>query len=188
MGHQPIGIHKTKYKNIFLGFVFINSNMQDLIIKTISDNKTSLIHKTIGGIIDYYIIYGESPDEINRNINFLLGIPTLPPFWSMGFHQSRYGYKDSNEFKNVYLKYKNNKIPIDTLWIDIDSLNNFEIFTLDENKFGNLLNIINELHNEKYHFVPIVDLGISYENKRNPFIEIGDKLDIFIKSNYTKKH
>ena len=187
MGHQPIGIHKTKYKNIFLGFVFINSNMQDLIIKTISDNKTSLIHKTIGGIIDYYIIYGESPDEINRNINFLLGIPTLPPFWSMGFHQSRYGYKDSNEFKNVYLKYKNNKIPIDTLWIDIDSLNNFEIFTLDKNKFGNLLKIINELHNEKYHFVPIVDLGISYENKRNPFIEIGDKLDIFIKSNYTKK-
>ena len=187
MGHQPIGIHKTKYKNIFLGFVFINSNMQDLVIKTISKNQISLIHKTIGGIIDYYIIYGESPDEINRSINFLLGIPTLPPFWSMGFHQSRYGYKNSNEFKSVYLKYKNNKIPIDTMWIDIDSLNNYEIFTVNQNTFGNLLEIVNQIHKEKYHFIPIVDLGISYENKNNHFIKIGDQFDIFIKSNYTKK-
>ena len=90
MGHQPIGLHKTKYENIFLGFVFVNSNMQDIIIKTNSTNNVSLIYKTIGGIIDYYMIYGNSPEEVNKYIHFLLGFPTLPPFWSMGFHQSRY--------------------------------------------------------------------------------------------------
>ena len=186
MGHQPIGLHKTKYENIFLGFVFVNSNMQDIIIKTNSNDNISLIYKTIGGIIDYYIIYGNSPEEVNKYIHFLLGFPTLPPFWSFGFHQSRYGYKSSKEFNDVILNYKTNKIPFDTMWIDIDSLREFEIFTIND-QFSDLSKIVNNLHKENYHFIPIVDLGISYENKKNPFVKLGNELNIFIKSNYTKE-
>ena len=29
-GHHPIGIHKTIFKNLWLGFVFLNSNAQDV--------------------------------------------------------------------------------------------------------------------------------------------------------------
>ena len=34
MGHHPIAIHKTKIENRWLGFVFINSNNQDVLIHT----------------------------------------------------------------------------------------------------------------------------------------------------------
>ena len=78
----------------------------------------------------------ESPEEVLKNFRFLLGIPTLPPFWSLGFHQSRYGYKNLEEFKNVYEQYKENKIPIDSMWVDIDVMDNFEIFTI--NNLNNL--------------------------------------------------
>ena len=106
-GHYPIGIHKTKYKNYWLGFVFLNTNAQDVKISKIKNDKVNLEHKTIGGIIDYYIIVDESPEELLKDIQFLLGIPTLPPFWSLGNHQSRYGFNNFEEFKNVYELYKN---------------------------------------------------------------------------------
>ena len=124
--HQPIGLHKTKYENLWVGFVFLNTNAQDVIINS-DKNNTYLTHRTIGGIIDYYIIVDDSPEEIVRNIQTLLGIPPLPPYWSLGYHQSRYGYKSFNDFRDVYEKYKNLEIPIDGMWIDIDSLDNFKI-------------------------------------------------------------
>ena len=186
--HQPIGLHKTKFKNLWLGFVFLNTNAQDVIISNEENTSNTLLtHKTIGGIIDYYIIVNNSPEEVVKNIQFLLGIPPLPPYWSFGYHQSRYGYKNFNEFKDVYEKYKELNIPIDTMWIDIDSLDKFEIFTIDR-KFKEMPNYVdNTIHKDGGKFVPIVDLGISYENMRNPLIKLGNSLDIFIKSNYTKK-
>ena len=188
--HQPIGLHKAKYENLWLGFVFLNTNAQDVIIKTIDEGEnknTYLTHKTIGGIIDYYIIVNNSPEEVVKNIHFLLGIPPLPPYWSFGYHQSRYGYKNFKEFRNVYEKYKELNIPIDTMWIDIDSLNNFEIFTIDK-KFKQMPKYVKDnIHKDGGKFVPIVDLGISYENMRNTYVKLGNELDIFIKSNYTKK-
>ena len=74
-----------------------------------------------------------SPEEVLKNIQFLLGIPTLPPFWSLGNHQSRYGFNSSEQFKSVYLEYKKNEIPIDAMWVDIDAMKNYEIFTLNDN-------------------------------------------------------
>ena len=185
--HQPIGLHKTKYENLWLGFVFLNTNAQDVIIKS-DKNNTYLTHRTIGGIIDYYIIVDDSPEEILKNIQYLLGIPPLPPFWSLGYHQSRYGYNSFNEFRDVYEKYKKLEIPIDGMWIDIDSLDNFEMFTLN-NKFKGVSNYVkNTIHKDGGKFIPIADIGFSYENKDSPYIKLGEELDIFIKSNYTKKN
>ena len=191
--HQPIGLHKTKYENLWVGFVFLNTNAQDVVIKysnnDTNDNNTevNLIHKTIGGIIDYYIIVDNSPEEVIKNIQFLLGIPTLPPYWSLGNHQCRYGYKTFEDFKEVYNNYKKYEIPIDVMWIDIDAMDNFEIFTLNK-KFEKLSPFINdEIHKEGGKFVPIIDLGISYENNNSKYVKLGNSLDIFIKSNYTKK-
>ena len=188
-GHQPIGLHKTKYPNLWLGFVFLNTNEQDVVISYNKQNKSEvfLTHKTIGGIIDYYIIVDNSPENIVRKIQFLLGIPTLPPFWSLGNHQSRYGIKTFEEFRNIYNNYKKYEIPIDTMWIDIDAMDKYEIFTLSK-KFQRLRSFVKDkIHLDGGKFVPIIDMGLSYENENNEMVKLGNSLDIFIKSNYTKK-
>ncbi len=100
-GHQPIALHKTKFKDVWLGFVFLNSNAQDVQISK-KINETVLSHKTMGGIIDYYIIVDNSPDNVIRDIHYLVGIPILPPFWSLGNHQCRWGYQNDEELINVY--------------------------------------------------------------------------------------
>ena len=102
-GHQPIGLHRTKYKQIWMGFVFLNSNAQDVQIhKNSFQHKTILSHKTIGGVIDYYIIVDNSPENVIKDIHFLLGKPILPPYWALGMHQCRWGYKNTYEFEQVF--------------------------------------------------------------------------------------
>ena len=186
--HQPIGLHKTRYPNLWLGFVFLNTNEQDIVINLNKQNESEVLltYKTIGGIIDYYIIVDNSPENIVRKIQFLLGIPTLPPYWSLGNHQTRYGLKTFDEFRNIYNNYKKYEIPIDIMWTDIDTMDNFEIFTLNQ-KFQRLSSFVKDvIHMDGGKYVPIIDMGLSYENKNNSMVQFGDSLDIFIKSNYTK--
>ena len=184
--HQPIGLHRTKFSNIWLGFVFLNSNAQDVIIHS-DKNNTYLTHKTIGGIIDYYIIVEDSPEKVVKSIQTLLGIPPLPPFWSFGYHQSRYGYKSFDDFKNVYEKYKSLEIPIDSMFLDIDSFKDNEMFTIND-KFKDIIPYVeNTIHKDGGKLVPITGLGYSSEDVNNSYIKLGEELDIFIKSNYTKK-
>ena len=60
----------------------------------------------------------------------------LPPFWSLGFHQSKWGYVDIEMFEKVIKGYKDHGIPLDTIWSDIDYMINFEDFTIDESRFN----------------------------------------------------
>ena len=188
-GHQPIGLHKTKYKEIWMGFVFLNSNAQDVQIhKNSIEKKTILSHKTIGGIIDYYLIVDNSPENVIKDIHYLLGNPILPPYWALGIHQCRWGFKNTEDFENVYNNYIKRQIPIDAMWIDIDAMNKYEIFTLNQKDFNDLPNVIkNNIHKNHAKFVPIIDMGISY-NQKNKYAKIGDENDLFIKSGYTKKN
>ena len=81
MGLQPIGLHKTK-DNKFLGILFNNINAQDTYIKTIESEKILLEHRTIGGVIDYYLYYDEDPDKVLIKLHDIVGQPQMPPFWS----------------------------------------------------------------------------------------------------------
>ena len=89
MGHQPIGLHKTKNKK-YLGFIFMNINAQDLIINSTNakylNNKNEnnifkyfMRHITIGGIINYFITFGDTPEEAILEIHKIIGGLTLAP-------------------------------------------------------------------------------------------------------------
>lgn len=65
------------------------------VIKQYKDNKTFLIYKVIGGILDFRFFLGEqNPDQTVKKFQAYAGRSAMPPFWSLGFHQSRYGYKN----------------------------------------------------------------------------------------------
>ena len=189
-GHQPIGLHKTKYKNIWLGFVFLNSNAQDVQIhRNTLEQKTILSHKTIGGIIDYYIIVDNSPENVIKDIHYLIGKPILPPYWALGVHQCRWGFKNTFDFENVYNNYIERKIPIDSMWIDIDAMENYKIFTLNKQHFKNLPKVVDNIHKNQAKFIPIIDIAFSsYDDDMTIYNKIGDENNLFIKSGYTNKN
>ncbi len=188
MGIHPLGFHRTS-KNVFVGLLFNNINAQDLVIKsnyTKGNNHVLLEHRTIGGVIDYYLTLNDTPEKALISIHDIIGHPTLPPYWSLGFHQCRWGYKSDKDIRYIYGNYTKYELPIDTFWGDIDILENFRIFTLNQNHFKGLPDLINELHEKNYHFVPIVDIGFPMKDIDEFYIK-GKETNAFIKSNYTKQ-
>lgn len=187
MGIHPLGFHKTIY-NSFIGLLFNNINAQDLVIKSLESQSEELNtlfeHRTLGGVIDYYITINGSPNEAIVSIHDIIGHPLLPPFWSLGFHQCRYGYLNTFEIRNVYKNYMGYEVPIDTFWGDIDILEKYRIFTLEIEHFKDLPNLISDMHSNNYKFVPIVDIGFPIADD-DEFYRKGKELDSFIKSGYT---
>jgi len=53
-----------------------------------------VVFKTIGGIVDLRFFLGEKkPAKLIEKLNQYSGRSAIPPFWSLGFHQSRWGYR-----------------------------------------------------------------------------------------------
>ena len=48
----------------------------------------------------------------------------------------RYGYRDVEELSEVVRKYQDAKIPLDTMWTDIDYMDQWKDFTLNQSAFS----------------------------------------------------
>lgn len=91
------------------------------VIKESGQGKHFLTYKIIGGILDFRFFLGESnPGKVVEQLNFYSGGATIPPFWSLGFHQSRWGYQNITYLTEVIENYKKYNIPLDGIWSDID--------------------------------------------------------------------
>lgn len=79
----------------------------------------------------YYLINGDSNDEILQNYTLLTGRQPLPPRWAFGYIQSRFGYKTESEARGVVDKLRTQGFPLDALVLDL-------YWYGDEKKMGNL--------------------------------------------------
>jgi len=57
--------------------------------------------------------------------------------------------------------YSENGIPLDVQWSDIDYLDTYRDFTYDKNRFADLPDFINSLHDNNMYWVPILDAGVA---------------------------
>ncbi len=63
--------------------------------------------------------------------------------------------------REIYENYKNYSIPLDTLWSDIDYMEDYKDFTFDPKNFAGLPKLIDDLHKDNKHYIPIIDAGIA---------------------------
>ena len=57
---------------------------------------------------------------------------------------------------------------------EYDAMDSYEIFTLNK-EFENLGSFIKDsIHADGRKFVPIIDIGLSYENQTSPMIKLGN--------------
>ena len=131
----------------------------------------------IGGIIDFRFFLEENiPEIVVQKFQSYIGKSAIPPFWSFGYHQSRWGYKNITYLQNVTSSFHKYNLPLDTIWSDIDYMLNYEDFTIDETKFP--LNEMKDLI-KNVHYIPIMDAGILIGN--STFYTEGQKRGVFIK-------
>ena len=78
----------------------------------------------------YYLIHGETNDDILKNYTQLTGRQPLPPRWALGYIQSKFGYKNQSEATNAVGKLQNQDFPLDAIALDL-------YWYGDETKMGN---------------------------------------------------
>jgi alpha-glucosidase len=169
-----VEIRNGKAHGIFL----LNSYGMDIIIR-----ENVLSYKVLGGILEFYVFLGPKPNDVIRQYYKVIGNPPLPPLWAFGFHHCKWGYKNVQELKAVVQKYRDIGLYLETMWTDIDYMDQHKDFTFDPVAFPlqKMQEFVSELHSHGQKYVLIIDPGIKIENNYKPFVE-GIQNDIFIKT------
>jgi alpha-glucosidase (family GH31 glycosyl hydrolase) len=84
-------------------------------------SSTKLNYVTIGGVIHSKLFLGDdTPNNAVKKYHQYLDGWILHPFWTLGFHQSRWGYSSADFLINVINNYQAFDIPLDVIWSDLD--------------------------------------------------------------------
>ncbi|XP_074649691.1 lysosomal alpha-glucosidase-like isoform X2 [Tubulanus polymorphus] len=160
------------------GIFLLNSNAMEVDIDP--GTPPLLTYRTLGGILDFYIFTGPCPDAVVSQYNDVIGHPFMPPYWALGFHLCRWGYANSTDLKNVIQRMRDGKFPQDVQWNDLDYMGSRRDWSLDRTHYGDLPNIVNDLHQNGQHYIMLVDPGINNVTGYGPFDD-GIKMDVFVK-------
>jgi len=114
-----------------------------------------------GGPADYYIIYGPSAKKVLSSYMWLTGPTPLPPLWTLGYQQSRYSYETEAELRSIANKLREDRIPADALYLDIDFQEKNRPFTVSTDKFPHFSEMVGDLKKQNFHVVAITDLHIA---------------------------
>lgn len=68
--------------------------------------------------LDYYVIHGDTFDEITRGYHRLTGPVPMLPKWSFGYVQSKERYVTAQEMLDVVREYRRRQIPLDGIVLD----------------------------------------------------------------------
>lgn len=134
-----------------------------------------------GGDLDYYFIYGPTPKRVVEAYTGLVGRTPLPPLWSLGFQQSRYSYYPETRAREIVDTYRQKKIPLDVIYLDIDYQRENRPFTVDPQKLPNFTGMIHDFLRQGVRTVLIADLHIKQERGYAPY-DSGEAGDFFVKN------
>lgn len=127
-----------------------------------SKNKTVI---TIDGTdFDFYYIKGNKPIEIVKEFRNAIGKSYIPPFWAFGYQQSRWSYPDAKTVDSVIDGYDKAGIPLDCVYLDIDYMDSYKDFTVDDKKFPDFADYVSKKREQGIHLIPIIDAGVKKED------------------------
>jgi len=189
-GLYPLHLMREKSGHFHLVYLRNSNGMDVFLNNTIIRDKKGRFHelKTItykitGGVIDLKFFLGgdkKSPEEVIKMYHSYLGGYTLQAFWSFGFHQCRWGYHNLTDLNTTLANYHEYGMPLDTIWMDIDYMVSYQIFTIDEKRYNltTLEYLLEKLYQKR--LVLIIDPGVAVKEGYIPY-DKGMQMDIFIK-------
>ncbi|CAF3886060.1 unnamed protein product [Rotaria sp. Silwood1] len=159
------------------GVLLLNSNAMDYSFGP----EPSLTIRTIGGILDFFVFLGPSPEQVVQQYTWLVGRSFLPPYWGLGFQLSRWDYGNLTHMQMVNKRNRDAGIPLDVQYADIDYMDAEKDFTIDPINYRGLKEFFSQIRTEGMRTVVILDPGTIDDQKYYaPTIE-GIKEDVFIK-------
>ena len=126
------------------------------------------------------VIDRASPQDVMEALGDLTGTITMPPKWALGYHQCRYSYYPDARVRAVADGFRSRRIPADVIWMDIDYMDSFRVFTFDGEHFPDPEGLNDWLDGRGFSNVWMINPGV----KKDPgfFVyDAGVARDVWVK-------
>lgn len=165
------------------GVFLLTSYSMDIVLQP----TPAITYRVIGGPLILGFALGPTPVDVNTQYVHIVGKPYLPPYWALGFHLCRFGYKSLEDMKRIWNSTRSAGIPYDTQWTDLDYMKDRNDFTLSDN-FKDLSKFVDHLHDIGMHYVILIDPGVSGSEPKGtyPPFDIGLQNGVFVKDSNGK--
>lgn len=127
------------------------------------ENENYFFYAAEEGNLDFYFMTGKSLAEVVGSYTYLTGTTPLPQLFTLGYQQSRWGYESADDINFIVDNYRASKIPLDVIHLDIDYMDNFKVFTWDEEKYGPKGELFDRIKGLGVKPVCIIDPGTKKE-------------------------
>ncbi|KAI8933878.1 hypothetical protein NX059_009575 [Plenodomus lindquistii] len=155
----------SPYQSYSHGVYYRNTHGMEVALKP-----ANLTWRSLGGSIDLFFFDGPTqPDVTMEYQKSAIGLPAMQSYWTFGYHQCRWGYRNWTELREIVDTMRAFDLPLETIWLDIDYMDQYRDFTLDPVTFpqSDAADFFDWLHGNDQHFVPIVDAAIYIPNPTN---------------------
>ncbi len=115
------------------------------------------------GNLDYYFMYGPTVNKVVNEYTNLTGKTPLPQLWTLGYQQCRWSYAPQERAMEIAKCFREKDIPCDTIYLDIDYMDGFRVFTWDNKKFENPKEFLKQLKEMGFKVVTIIDPGVKVD-------------------------
>ncbi|XP_056138983.1 LOW QUALITY PROTEIN: sucrase-isomaltase, intestinal [Lampris incognitus] len=156
-GHYPFFLCLEDNSGKSFGVFLMNSNAMEVTLQP----APAVTYRTIGGVLDFYILFGDTPEQVVQEFLLLIGRPVIPPYWSLGFQLSRWDYGSLDEVKKTVERNRAVGLPYDIQYTDIDYMEDKKDFTYDKLKFRDLPQFADYLHEKGQRYILILDPAIA---------------------------
>lgn len=116
-----------------------------------------------GGQWIEYIFAGPDMPGILQAYTWLTGRMAVPPLWALGYHQCRWFDYTQDALEGLGREYRERDIPCDALWLDIDHMDGYRVFTWNTDRFPDVPGMLARLRAEGLRMVTIVDPGVKHD-------------------------
>ncbi len=116
-----------------------------------------------GGAYCEYIFAQESMAELLGAYSRITGLPAQQPLWSLGAHQCRWKAYSQEEVLSLARRLRAEDLPCDALWLDIDHMRGYRVFTWNDELFPDRAAMKAELEAMGFRLVTIIDPGVKLE-------------------------
>ncbi|MBF0553155.1 MAG: DUF5110 domain-containing protein [Nitrospirae bacterium] len=151
---NPFGFFIDYPSEICLDIGFTNHNVMEVAIPSM--NFDIYFFSATGRTLTFM--------EIVKEFLLLTGAPYCPPKWGFGYQQSRWSYPDAKSVAETASRFRKEGIPCDAIYMDIDYMDNFKVFTIDEVKFPDFQTFAGMLKKDGFRLIPIIDPGVKIED------------------------
>ena len=116
-----------------------------------------------GGQYVEYVFAGPDMARILADFTWLTGRAAPPPLWALGYHQCRWHRYTQDDVEALAARMRAEQIPCDGLWLDIEYMDGYRVFTWNSELFPDVPGMLQRLDDQGFRVVTIVDPGVKHD-------------------------